>query len=340
MRRRAPVVQAAPSARLAAMTRWAIATAALVGCLAACLVTSTARAQPEDWQVMWDRGVALRAEGDDLGALAVFQEALRLGGGPRVLVQVALAEQALGRWGAAGTHLEEALAQPDEWIERNRAVITSARAEIATHTGRLEVRVDVADAEIEVGDRRVGASPLEAPVIVAAGSVEVSVRAGGETETRTVEVGVGAVERVTFTLRLAEPEVVPAELDPPDDEPEVAPSMGEEGFTIVPAAIAWALAGAGAVALVVSGVVALDLDASIADDCGENRGRTCGEADVADLRTATTVADVALGVAAIAGAAALVLTIVSATSGSEAPEVAVLPFGSPSAAGVVVSSAF
>src|SRR5262245_7061850 len=54
-------------------------------------------------------GVSLREQGKDEAALREFQRAHELSRAPRALAQIALAEQALGRWIDAEAHLEEAL---------------------------------------------------------------------------------------------------------------------------------------------------------------------------------------------------------------------------------------
>ena len=56
------------------------------------------------------QGVERRRHGDDVGALDLFEQAYSKGHGPRALAQVALAEQALGKWVVASEHIREALA--------------------------------------------------------------------------------------------------------------------------------------------------------------------------------------------------------------------------------------
>ncbi len=75
-------------------------------------------------------GVALRAEGRDLEALAAFEHAHALQPLGRVQAQRALAEQALGRPAAAAQHLVEALASTDPWIARHRGELDGALATI------------------------------------------------------------------------------------------------------------------------------------------------------------------------------------------------------------------
>ena len=59
-----------------------------------------AQTEPE-----WQRGVELRRQGQDAAALEVFAALHARTASPASLAQVALAEQALGRWGAAALDL-------------------------------------------------------------------------------------------------------------------------------------------------------------------------------------------------------------------------------------------
>src|SRR5688572_21173040 len=85
-------------------------------------------------------GVALRRQGNDLGALQRFEQAFQIESSPRALAQIGLAEQALGRWVAAHEHLTQALdSKADAWIVKNRRAITDALAVVGEHVGRLEI---------------------------------------------------------------------------------------------------------------------------------------------------------------------------------------------------------
>jgi hypothetical protein len=100
---------------------------AIVAMLSIC---ASAQAQEDP---RWQQAVQLRQQGQDEQALDVFQQIHRDTGSSRSLAQIALAEQALGRWNDAASHLDQALAQPDDWVQRNRATLEQARAEIAQH---------------------------------------------------------------------------------------------------------------------------------------------------------------------------------------------------------------
>src|SRR5437868_2010830 len=77
-------------------------------------VASSARADAADEWV--ERGIELRRTRNDAEALEYFRRAYEIRPTPRTRVQMALAEQALGRWIEAEADLVEALrAQGDAW---------------------------------------------------------------------------------------------------------------------------------------------------------------------------------------------------------------------------------
>src|SRR5947209_3601580 len=73
------------------------------------------------------RGVDLRKQGRDMDALEEFRKAYAAARSPRALAQIALAEQALGRWVDAESDLDQALAsKSDPWIRKNVATLNGA----------------------------------------------------------------------------------------------------------------------------------------------------------------------------------------------------------------------
>jgi hypothetical protein len=114
----------------------------------------------EDVEAIFRRGTELRKQGRDAEALAEFQRAARIQDSPRATAQIAVAEQALGSWVDAHTHLTRALAHPnDPWIQKNRAALDAALDVIETHLGQLEVWGTPGGAEVLVDDRLVGNLP-------------------------------------------------------------------------------------------------------------------------------------------------------------------------------------
>jgi tetratricopeptide (TPR) repeat protein len=186
--------------------------------LASAQPAPTATQSPaDDPEALLQRGVDLRETGRDEEALALFEQAWQRSQSPRARAQVALAEQALGRWVDAEAHLSEALAaQRDPWIRRNRAALEGALRVIQQRLGSLEVRGGVPGARVELNGRPVGTLPLPELVRVVAGSVTLRVSAEGYYPvTREVVVAAGGTVR----------ESVEMQREPPRTTATVAPTV-------------------------------------------------------------------------------------------------------------------
>jgi PEGA domain-containing protein len=148
------------------------------------------------------RGIRLRKSGDDRAALAAFAQAYAEAGSLQALAQMALAEQALGRWVLAHAHLEQALAaHTDPWIDAHRATLETAREEIASRLGQLEVSCNVAGALVEVDGEPIGRTPLPRAVPLVVGQSVLKISAPDHfAVTRQVQVDARALARVDVIL--------------------------------------------------------------------------------------------------------------------------------------------
>lgn len=149
-----------------------------------------------------DRGVSLRERGDDAGALALFEQAYRVAPTPRAAAQRGLAEQALGRWVDANTHIEEALAATrDAWVLHNRAALVASLEVVHRHVGRLEIAGGVAGASVRYGSRLLGRLPLARAQTVLVGRATLRVEAPGfEAFETVVEIRPGQTSRERVDL--------------------------------------------------------------------------------------------------------------------------------------------
>lgn len=183
-----------------------------------------------------ERGLAARTQGDDAAATAHFEAALALERTPRILAQLALAEQALGRWIDAEAHLVEAMAADDPWIVDHRGVLEGALATIREHLGRLIVTANVEGATVRVNGRDAGALPMAEPVSVEIGTAVIDVTAPGHVAVqRQEEIAAGQLSRVRVTLvpRAGAASPDPVTSDPvtsdPDPTPDPTPAPVVEG---------------------------------------------------------------------------------------------------------------
>jgi hypothetical protein len=184
---------------------------------ALCLVLTVAaggRAWAADQvEDLMKRGTELRRSGRDVEALAEFQKALQLRASPRAAAQVALAEQALGLWVEANSHLEQALAGgTDPWIKKNRGTLETARATIQAHLCRVEFWGAPAGTEILVDGKRVGTLP-NVQTWAAPGEISFEARQPGFTAfRRTMKTPEGGVLREHVQLRPSPAEATPQNL--------------------------------------------------------------------------------------------------------------------------------
>jgi tetratricopeptide (TPR) repeat protein len=106
-----------------------------------------------DAEKLIKKGVELRKKRQDAEALELFRQAHDLDPTARSLAQIALAEQALGKWLEAEAHLREALARTtDPWIRSNLHPLQKAAAEIAEHLATIAIRNAPEGASIRLGD--------------------------------------------------------------------------------------------------------------------------------------------------------------------------------------------
>lgn len=200
-------------------TRWTALLAALVLCIAA----SSAGAQaPSDTETEAlaeaQRGLAARRDGRDEEARQAFERSLALAPRASVQAQLGFALQALGRWVEAEATLAAAAELDDAWIERHRATIDGALAEVRAHLGTLTLSVVPADATLRIDGvpTREGVA-MRLPI----GSVTISVQREGYYGTeRVVVIRGGETLRESFELRAREEPTRPESLTPPVPEAE------------------------------------------------------------------------------------------------------------------------
>jgi hypothetical protein len=297
-----------------------------------------------DEEAIIQHGVELRQQGNDDAALAEFHRAYDIAHSPRALAQIALAEQAVGHWVDAESHLNQALAINDPWITRNQAPLRQALETITHHVGVLDVRANVSGAELWINGVRVGTVPMDPPPHVIAGTVQIEVRAAGYTTVRrNVDVigGVRAREDVQLLRREVggdEPTETPVIVSSPNEHTAMVPTVAPRGGSgprdetpgVSPLPIV--VTGVGVATLIAAGVF-YGLRASAIGNCTQNGDTlTCPTTMDANRAsqggTYTDVGNVLLvtgGVIAVAGVAWLVVDRMSHRSPSHHARIDVAP---------------
>ena len=203
----------------------------LAWCLAWCAWAWSARAAAEPApSELVAKGLELRRERRDAEALVLFQQAFSVAPESMILGQIALAEQALGRWPSAEKDLSSVLATHGSWVDANRGALEKALAVIALHLSTLSVTSNVESAELWLDDQHLG-NVSSAPVRVAAGAHELSLHArDGRSVSRSVALVAG--EREHFHLEF--PSAAPPVLVPPAAlarAPEPAPTAPDRAHS-------------------------------------------------------------------------------------------------------------
>lgn len=303
-------------------------------------------------EALVEQGLQSREARRDEEALAKFERAHAIAPTPRTRAQIALAEQALGRWAAAEVDLAGALASKDPWIAKHRATLEAALGTIRAHLGDLVVSGGIEGAEVTVDGARVGALPLAGPLRLEVGTHTLEVaRHGFYPVSKPVAIVADAPARVALDMlprssgeRDTPPPPPPiATIQPPPavQPPASPPSRSSLGFTV--AGVGVGVAGLGLVGLGIGGIAARGAQVS-----AYNEDATCPPIDapskpapcqarVDSARTWETVGIVGFvaGAALVSGGAAVVLLGALGGSGPKAA------FGCvPSYAGLVCDGRF
>lgn len=274
-------------------------------------LTSAAEAQSPEVNALVHQGVELRRQRRDREALEVFLRAWEVSHAPRVMAQIGFAELALGRWVDAEAHLVEAhSAATDPWIAEHRELLEESMREVGRHMGSLDVRGNVAGAEVRVEGRRVGSLPFARLVRVAAGTTTLEVGAPGYLPVRrSIVVAPGSLTRETVSLLAVDapfgtPPPPPLEdVRPPASAPhDAGPTMRALGWTAAGGALLGVGIGVATLVARNDAVARWNSDACLAS--GRTRLENCGD----EQDTAVTMG--AVSVAAWVTGAALAVTSV------------------------------
>jgi tetratricopeptide (TPR) repeat protein len=317
----------------------------------AALVVTTATALPARADVSVEsesyvqRGIGLRRLGNNREALAAFERAYALDPTPRAGAQIALAEQAMADWVDAEQGLERALRSGgDPWIARYRDALERALETVRAHLGWLDVEANVAHGEFVLDGSSHHDLPSQGPVRVAAGSLEIEVRAPDLVPVRrAIDVAPGTQVHVVVAL-----EPMPPISPSPAGAPTAGQSQPESSHLArvnVHARVGdYAPLAAGAV-FAVAGVVAWRVrenDVAIYNDDARcltgalTREQQCG----GRAETANIALGVEIGAFTAAGASAALGVWRLWRSGASSPAIARSPCAPWAGAGVVCEGRF
>jgi tetratricopeptide (TPR) repeat protein len=284
--------------------------------------------------------LALRREGRDAEALELFERSFRMAPSPIPLAQIAMAEQALGRWVIANEHLEAALAEEDNgWIRRNQRLLRGSLRQIRRNLGQLELVGGLEGVEVAVNGKEVGTLPIDTMIWVEAGTAQVVARHESILPYRR-EVNITAGETARLELNLVEGEGgdglrrIPIPIAPPED-------VAEQVF--------WAFA-IPAVALGIAAIGTGSATVVAQQDYQQCQEVSCIDEQLSLGRTLAFATNVLLASAGAFAAGALIVYLVDPTIfDNEEPEQQIievdlrprlLPWVSPDTAGLALEGTF
>ena len=189
-----------------------------IAAILAMLCASTVRAADADKveQLLRD-GIALRRQGEDRGALPLFQEAYAIAKSPRTAAQLGLVEFAMGHTADAAVHLSDALSMPgDAWMRANRPILEQTLTRVSAKVGQIHVTGEPVGAEVLLDGKAAGRLPLAAPIRHDEGHATIELRADGYgVASSSVEIVGGKLFEVHLVL-VRQPNVAaPAVTAPP-----------------------------------------------------------------------------------------------------------------------------
>jgi PEGA domain len=290
------------------------------------------------------KGTALCAAGELDDGLAALNAAWMRQQDVDVAVALGSCEVRAQAWPVAAEHLAFALRGRDD--AEMHAALDATFANVRARVGAVKVTVTVDGADVFVGDRLAGQSPLPAEVYVAPGTTRISAKKTGYGEVGR-PVTVQAAGTATVTLDLNNASAVASQASRRQGQhPSIAPA-------IVLGGVGLALAGVGA-ALLVGGVskgsAAGDLLADLQN--GNPNAQPCAAATPAagctTLASLRSGHDVFVGTGTgflIAGGAALAAALgyglwASFSTPSDSTALTLLPVASPSGGALLLHGTF
>ena len=188
-------------------------------------------------QALQVEGLGLLQKGDSRAALQKFDDAFRLVPSPKILFNRGKAHRALGEDVAALADFERFLDEAPYAPKESRVEAERAVQALRPKLAYLEIQVEDVGSTVSVDGAEIGAAPLPRPVVVAPGTHEVRVvKSGTNDDVRSVSPIAGqklrVVVKLTVTVASAPAPVAPAATTaPPTPAPSPVPAAAAPAAT-------------------------------------------------------------------------------------------------------------
>ncbi|HEU4532722.1 MAG TPA: hypothetical protein VFS00_01345 [Polyangiaceae bacterium] len=285
----------------------------------------------------YERGLQLFRDGAFDGALTEFLRAYELAPSYRLFYFIGHTHRQLNDFAPALRAFEQYLKDGGREVQAKRRVeVEREVAQLRKRVGRLEIVASEPGAAILVDDRKVGTSPLEAPVVVNVGQRKVvAVKDGRQSPPAIASVSGDESTKVDLQLPASASASAPASAPTP-----ASPAVAEPGGRLWPSSarpppperrvpwVGWAITGVLAAGAGVTGLLALSASGELKsqrdstdatrDGLDSDKGRTTGFAVATDA--------LAFG-ALVAGGVSLYLTLKPPAPAAAAAPAPALRFG-------------
>jgi hypothetical protein len=268
-------------------------------------------------RIHYSRGVQLYTDGSYDAALVELERANKLAPSYRILYSIGLVQLKLSDFVGAKSSFERYLADGGAEVPPARKTEVEERlAQITDRIATLDVKVNVADADVLVDDISVGRSPLGHPVLLNPGYHKISSSKAGYTpDARQQGFAGGDKTTIEITLQQIAAPVAPSQPQPvtptqPVPEQPAPQPPPPEAKTPTGVWVGWAVTGALVAGGVVTGIVALS-DSSKVTTQIDNQATAQSDIQSTHSKTVTmaAVTDVLLGAAVVAGGVTLYFTL-------------------------------
>jgi hypothetical protein len=293
------------------------------------VVPTTAAAQPasavDEASTRYKKGIELYGEGDYRAALIEFKRAYELAPNYAVLYNMGQVYFQLQDYVGALSALEQYLAEGGKNVAApRRAEVQKDIEKLRSRIARVELVVNVSDAEVSVDDALVGKTPLAKPLLVSAGRRKITVsKSGVAPVTKMIEVA--GADSVRVSIELSEPSgttpsPTPAPLpgegpttgEPTTNQGAPAPANGAKVDTESSSAstVGWVITAGLAAGAATCGILALGASGDL-QTLRDEAGSTREELDDAQGKTESLalVTDLLGAAALVAGGVSLYLTL-------------------------------
>ncbi len=204
-------------------------------------------------------------------ALAAYEKAFELVGNPKIYFPIATAEEKLGRWVDAATHLRKFLTGSGEIDAKLRADAEARLENAKLNVGVLTLTVEPEGAQVSLDGNVVGTAPMTEPLFLAPAEYTLSITADGyKPMEQKLAIEAGSESERSFELESAAVIIdTPVKPPPPPEPPPPPPAPSKLMLYVAGGATLAFFAGA-----TTTGIMAVGKNGTFKDDPESSAGES------------------------------------------------------------------